>query len=116
MRLEDQAAAYFSSSQALKSDDPAVRRAAISTLIDLAHRASTPIRARASAILAKEFGPYAVTEGLSGCTAPISTAEPRIAPRWSVVMGVVVPGKSAVVPAPMAALPGRSVMVWVGPP
>ena len=34
----------------------------------------------------------------------------RDAPRWSVVMPL------TAVPAPMAALPGRRAMVWVGPP
>ncbi len=72
MRAEEQASAYFQSSQALKSDDPAVRRPAISTLIALAQQAVAPVSARASAVLTKEFGPFVVTEGLSGCAAPIS--------------------------------------------
>ena len=44
--------------------------------------------------------------------APMSTAPPRPGmPRWSVV-GMPVP----LVPASMAGLPGRSGIVWVGPP
>jgi hypothetical protein len=83
------ATAYFLSSQALRSDDPAVRRPAISTLIALAQHAVVPVSARASAVLTKEFGPFAVTEGLSGCAAPLSVVHPHrrlVCPRSDVAM------------------------------
>ncbi len=72
MRHEEEAAAYLRSSQALRSPDPSIRRPAISALTDLAQQATPPIRSRASATLMKEFGPFVVIEGLSGCAAPIS--------------------------------------------
>ena len=71
MRPEEEASAYFLCVQALKSPDPSIRRPAISALIDLAQQATPPIRARASAALMKEFGPFVVIEGLSGCAGPI---------------------------------------------
>ena len=48
--------------------------------------------------------------------APRSGGLLRAAPLWSVVMGVSVPGKTAVMPAPIAGLPACRAMVWVGPP
>ena len=72
MRPEEQASAYFLSFQALKSDDSSIRRPAISALIDLAQEATPLIRTRASAALMKEFGPFVVIEGLSGCAGPIA--------------------------------------------
>ena len=42
--------------------------------------------------------------------APMSTTEPRVSPRWSVVTPL------TAVPMPMAALPASRAMVWVGPP
>jgi hypothetical protein len=82
MHAEQEAAAYFLATHALKSSDPNVRRAGISTLIELAQRAGTCVRARASAILTKEFGPYALADGLSGCTARISTVHQCDAEGW----------------------------------
>ena len=82
MRPRDQAAACFLALRALKSDDPSIRRPAIAMLIDLAQQATSCIRAGASAALAREFGPYAVSEGLSGCAAPISTVHQCDAEGW----------------------------------
>lgn len=70
MRQDNEILAYFRSCQGLRSDDPSIRRPAISTLITLAHQAIMPIRVRARAALTQEFGPFAVTDGLSGCAAP----------------------------------------------
>ena len=61
--------------QAFKSDDPSIRRPAISTLIDLARQATAPIRTRASAALMEEFGPFVVIEGLSGCVGAIAAVQ-----------------------------------------
>lgn len=82
MRAQDQATIYLLASQALKSDDPSIRRPAIATLIDLAQHAIPSVRACANAALAKEFGPYAVSDGLSGCVAPISTVHRCDAEDW----------------------------------
>jgi hypothetical protein len=63
---------YFNSSRQLQSHDPALRRPAIATMTALARQATTPISRRASAILEDEFGPFAVSHGLPGCSAPLS--------------------------------------------
>jgi hypothetical protein len=73
--MEDAATRYFSASQHLRSPNPSLRLPAIAALSDLAHQAPTPIRARAAAALIREFGPSAVTHGVSGCIAPIAEVE-----------------------------------------
>lgn len=82
MRAQDQVTTYLLMSQALKSDDPSIRRRAIATLIDLAQQAITSVRVLARAALEKEFGPYAVSDGLSGCVAPISAVHQCDAEGW----------------------------------
>jgi len=72
MRSDEELSAYFQAARGLRSDDPSIRRPAIWTLIGLAQQARAPIRARAAAALTGEFGPFALTEGLSGCVAPMS--------------------------------------------
>ena len=69
--LETGLSAYFASATALRSADPVVRRPAISTLLDLARRSEGPVQASAARTLAREFGPYAVSEGLSGCAGSV---------------------------------------------
>lgn len=72
MRSDEDLSAYFQAARGLRSDDPSIRRPAIWTLIALAQQQVTaPIRARAAAALTDEFGPFAVTDGLSGCAAPV---------------------------------------------
>lgn len=73
MQQDEETCAYFTASLDLKSADLSVRHPAISILITLAQRATAPVRARAVAILIKEFGPFVVIDGLSGCAAPIVT-------------------------------------------
>ncbi len=73
--MDSEAKMFFCASQGFRSDAPQARRAAVAELIALARNASPPIRSRAAAVLVKEFGPYAVTHGLSGCAAPISEVE-----------------------------------------
>jgi len=68
----DEPLLYFLACRDLRSDQPAVRRPAITVLLALAGQAAKPIRARACKVLAKEFGPYVVTHGLKGCAAPLS--------------------------------------------
>ena len=66
---------YFAAACALRSDLPAVRRPAITALLQLARQTTGPIRANAERVLTEEFGPYAVTEGMSPCSAPIRLVE-----------------------------------------
>ncbi len=65
--LNDDLSAYFVAVSSLRSADPSVRRPALSVLLILARGSKGPVQARAERALAKEFGPYAVSEGLSGC-------------------------------------------------
>jgi hypothetical protein len=74
-RQEGDLAAYFAAARALRSELPVIRRPAITVLLDLARRATGPIRARAERALREQFGPYVVSEGLSGCAAPIEIVE-----------------------------------------
>ena len=69
--LDDDLSDYFVAVSSLRSDDPPVRRRALSVLLGLARGCKGPVQARAERTLAKEFGPYAVSEGLSGCAAPM---------------------------------------------
>jgi hypothetical protein len=55
--------------RALRSDDPTIRRPAISMLLNLARQG----QGRSGRVLTEEFGPYAPSEDLSGCSAPIET-------------------------------------------
>lgn len=73
--LKSEAKMFFCASHDFRSEDPSERLPAVATLIALARSAIPPIRSRAAAMLVKEFGPYAVTHGLSGCAAPISEVE-----------------------------------------
>ncbi|HEX5328242.1 MAG TPA: hypothetical protein VFW75_16355 [Acetobacteraceae bacterium] len=68
--LDNSLSAYFASVRALRSADPSTRRPAISTLLELARRPKGPVQASAERALTGEFGPYAVTDGLSGCSGP----------------------------------------------
>jgi hypothetical protein len=68
--LDDDLSAYFAAVSSLRSADPSVRRPALSALLELARGCKGPVQARAERVLAKEFGPYAVSEGLSGCAGP----------------------------------------------
>ena len=74
-RQEDGIAAYFSAACALRSDSPAVRRPAVSMLLELARHATGPVRARAERALTEQFGPFVVSDGLPGCAAPIGVVE-----------------------------------------
>jgi hypothetical protein len=69
--LDDDLSAYFVAVSSLRSADPSVRRPALSVLLGLARGSKGPIQASAERALAKEFGPYAVSEGLSGCAGPM---------------------------------------------
>ena len=62
---------YLAAVRALQSDDPKVRRPAISMLLELARQDPGAVPAHAERALTEEFGPYAVSDGLSGCSAPI---------------------------------------------
>ena len=66
---------YMAAVRALHSDDPTIRRPAIAALLELARRGLGTVRANAERALTQEFGPYAVTEGLSGCSAPIEVVD-----------------------------------------
>jgi hypothetical protein len=79
---DEEVSAYFQASRGLESDDPSIRLPAISRLIGLTRLAIEPIRARAAAALTHEFGPFAVTDGLSGCVAPISEVHECDAAGW----------------------------------
>jgi len=72
---QDGLAVYMAAVRALHSDDPTVRRPAISVLLELARRGHGSVRANAEQALTKEFGPYAVSEGLQGCSAPIEVVD-----------------------------------------
>lgn len=72
---QDDLAVYMAAVRALHSDDPTVRRPAISVLLEFARRGQSVVRAHAEGALTQEFGPYAVSEGLSGCSAPIEVVE-----------------------------------------
>jgi len=65
--LETSLSAYFTSARGLRSTDPSVRRPAISALLELARGPAGAVQASAERALTKEFGPYAVSEGLAGC-------------------------------------------------
>ena len=71
--LDDDLSDYFVAVSSLRSADPAVRRPALSVLLGLARGSKGPVQASAERALAKEFGPYAVTEGLSDCAGPMDT-------------------------------------------
>lgn len=66
---------YFAAASALRSDFPAVRRPAITALLEIARQTTGPIRASAERTLTEEFGPYAVTEGMPPCAAPMRVVE-----------------------------------------
>jgi len=68
--LDDDLSDYFVAVSSLRSADPAIRRPALSVLLGLARGSKGPVQVSAERALAKEFGPYAVSEGLSGCSAP----------------------------------------------
>lgn len=70
--LDDDLSDYFVAVSTLRSADPSVRRPALSVLLGLARGSKGPVQARAEGALAKEFGPYAVSEGLSGCAGPMA--------------------------------------------
>jgi hypothetical protein len=74
-RQTDDLTTYFRAACALRSDSPDVRRPAIGALLELSRQATGPIRARAERALTEQFGPYAVSEGLPGCSAPIGVVE-----------------------------------------
>jgi hypothetical protein len=69
--LDDDLSTYFVAVRSLRSADPSVRRPAVSALLELARGSKGPVQARAERVVAKEFGPYAVSEGLSGCAGPM---------------------------------------------
>jgi hypothetical protein len=69
--LDDDLSAYFLAVSSLRSGDPSVRRPALAALLELARGSKGPVQLRAERAVAKEFGPYAVREGLSGCAAPM---------------------------------------------
>ena len=66
---------YFAAVRALRSDDPSVRGPAITALVELARQGMGPVRARAARVVTEEFGPYALSEGLPACTAPVRIVE-----------------------------------------
>jgi hypothetical protein len=68
---KDDRAYVLTAIRALQSDDPTIRRPAVSMLLELARQGHGAARADAERVLTEEFGPYAVCEGLSGCSAPI---------------------------------------------
>lgn len=74
-QAEHDLAAYFRAVHAMRSDDAAIRRPAISTLLGLARQPPGPLQARAAQVLNEEFGPYAVSDGLCGCCAPFAIVE-----------------------------------------
>lgn len=74
-RQNDAIAAYFLAASALRSDVPVLRRPAIAALLELARQATGSVRVGAERALTEEFGPFAVSEGLSGCAAPIKVVE-----------------------------------------
>lgn len=72
---QDDLAAYFVAVHAMRSDDALIRRPAISTLFRLARQLPGSLQTRAARVLNEEFGPYAVSDGLSGCCAPFAIVE-----------------------------------------
>ena len=82
VRSDEELLAYFQAARGLRSNDPSIRRPAIWTLIALAQQTTTPVRARAAAALTGEFGPFALTDGLSGCVAPMSAVHECDADGW----------------------------------
>ena len=60
---------YFVAASSLRSTDPAIRRPAISVLLQLARGREGPVQRRAERALAQEFGPYVRDEGIGGCAA-----------------------------------------------
>ena len=70
-REKDDLISYLAAVRALQSDDPETRRPAISMLLELARHDRGVVRIHAERALTDEFGPYAVSEGLSGCSGPI---------------------------------------------
>jgi len=68
---KDGLASYLAAANALRSGDPTTRRPALSELLELARGCQGVLRSNAERLLTEEFGPYAVSEGLSGCSAPI---------------------------------------------
>lgn len=65
----------FCAAQDFRSGCPSERLSAVRKFTALARKASPPIGSSAAAILANEFGPYAASDGLPGCAAPISEVE-----------------------------------------
>lgn len=74
-RQNDGITAYFSAACGLRSDVPALRRPAIAALLELARQATGRVRDRAKDALTEQFGPFVVSDGLSGCAAPIRVVE-----------------------------------------
>lgn len=66
---------YFTAMCDLRQELSAVRRSAIAALVELARQTTGPVRVNAERTLTKEFGPYAVGEGLPSCVAPIRLVE-----------------------------------------
>jgi hypothetical protein len=67
-------AAFLAAVRALHSSDPAIRRPAIAVLLHLA-RGESSVQIDAECAVTEEFGPYAVTEGIGGCSGPIEFVE-----------------------------------------
>lgn len=72
--VNDDLAAFLAAVRALHSSDPAIRRRAIATLLQLASGESS-VQIDAERAVTEEFGPYAVTDGLGGCSAPVDVVE-----------------------------------------
>lgn len=72
--VNEDVAAFLAAVRALHSGDPAVRRPAIAVLLQLA-RGQSSAQTDAECVLTEEFGPYALTDGLGGCSAPIEVVE-----------------------------------------
>jgi hypothetical protein len=74
-RPEDGIATYFEAVRGMRSNDAPIRRSAISTLLELARQSQEPVATHAARALAREFGPYVVTDGLGGCSAAFDFVE-----------------------------------------
>jgi hypothetical protein len=72
--VNEDLAAFLAAVRDLHSSDPAIRRPAIAVLLQLA-RGRSSVQTDAECVLTEEFGPYAVTEGLGGCSGPIEFVE-----------------------------------------
>lgn len=72
--VNEDLAAFLAAVRALHSSDPAVRRPAIAVLLQLG-RGQSCVQTDAERVVTEEFGPYAVTDGLGGCSAPIEFVE-----------------------------------------